>query len=396
MRVRLGVAAALVVALLGGLLSAVLPTSQQLGQPWAALSSLLGWCCFVAWSLSFYPQIYINQLRRSVIGLSLDFTALNLLGFVCYSAYTCSMWWNPTVVQEWQSAHHSSERAVHLNDVIFALHCTLMTAIMAAQALLLDRGGQQLSKLCIAGLAAATGMVAVYALVLLSCQLSSCSTPVSILGLIYIIGSIKIGVTLVKYIPQVLLNYTRKSTEGWSVLNVTLDLAGGLMSLGQVLLVCSVSGDWSRVTGNPITIGLALISIAFDLVFTAQHYVWYGDGVAYLPGAMQEVQLPQVYAAAASTVTDAQQDQPLSAHTGGLIHEPWGQPVKANGQTVAPNGCHITLPAPLAAAPAPTQAPWAAPAPEGEPDPPGDVAEEPTTQLLSKQQERSDGRTYQQ
>lgn len=85
------------------------------------------------------------------------------------------------------------------------------------------------------------------------------------------------------------------------------------------------------------------------------------------------------------------------------MHEPWGQPVKANGQTVAPNGCHITLPAPLAssvgtlaAAAAPTEAPWAAPAPGGEPDLPGDVTEEPTTQLLSKQQERSDGRTYRQ
>jgi LCT (Lysosomal Cystine Transporter) family transporter len=323
------------------------------------------------------------------------------------------MWWNTAVVQEWQSTHHSSERAVHLNDVIFALHCTLMTAIMATQALLLDRGGQQVSKLCIAGLAAAVGMVAVYALVLLSCQTlaSSCSVPVSILGLIYIVGSIKIGVTLVKYVPQVLLNHTRKSTQGWSVLNVTLDLAGGLMSLGQVLLVCSVSGDWSRVTGNPITIGLALISIAFDLVFTAQHYVWYGDGVAYLPGAMQEVQLPQVFGAAqpsAAVVWPAgpQQSQLPGGPAAGLAHEPWGQPVKVNGQTLGQTkGCHTTLSASpeasagtAAAAPSPTEAQWpaAAAAPDGEADPCGDDdggGEEPTTQLLGKQQERSDART---
>lgn len=36
---------------------------------------------FCAWSISFYPQAYLNYRRKSVVGLSLDFQLLNLLGF---------------------------------------------------------------------------------------------------------------------------------------------------------------------------------------------------------------------------------------------------------------------------------------------------------------------------
>jgi hypothetical protein len=36
---------------------------------------------FCAWSISFYPQAILNYRRKSVVGLSLDFQLLNLLGF---------------------------------------------------------------------------------------------------------------------------------------------------------------------------------------------------------------------------------------------------------------------------------------------------------------------------
>jgi hypothetical protein len=36
---------------------------------------------FCFWSISFYPQAYLNYRRKSVVGLSLDFQLLNLLGF---------------------------------------------------------------------------------------------------------------------------------------------------------------------------------------------------------------------------------------------------------------------------------------------------------------------------
>jgi cystinosin len=40
--------------------------------------------------------------------------------------------------------------------------------------------------------------------------------------------------TLVKYTPQVLHNHARRSTDGWNLTNVLLDLGGGVLSMAQV------------------------------------------------------------------------------------------------------------------------------------------------------------------
>ena len=40
----------------------------------------------------------------------------------------------------------------------------------------------------------------------------------------------KAAITLVKYMPQVYLNYKRQSTIGWSLANVMMDFAGGSFS----------------------------------------------------------------------------------------------------------------------------------------------------------------------
>ena len=43
------------------------------------------------------------------------------------------------------------------------------------------------------------------------------------LGFCFLTSFVKLGVTLTKFIPQAILNYKRKSTEGWSIYNILLD-----------------------------------------------------------------------------------------------------------------------------------------------------------------------------
>lgn len=82
-------------------------------------------------------------------------------------------------------------------------------------------------------------------------------------------------ITVAKYCPQVLVNYQRKSTRGWSILQVLLDLIGGVLSISQLLIDSSLNGDWSGVTGNPVKFALGQVSIMFDAVFVVQHYILY-------------------------------------------------------------------------------------------------------------------------
>ena len=96
---------------------------------------------------------------------------------------------------------------------------------------------------------------------------------------IYALTYVKLIFTIFKCVPQVWSNHQRKSTAGWSITQVYLDIAGGLLSLMQLVIDSSVQADWSGLAGNPVKFGLAMISLFFDVAFMAQHYVLY-DSVA--------------------------------------------------------------------------------------------------------------------
>lgn len=103
----------------------------------------------------------------------------------------------------------------------------------------------------------------------------------------YSFSYIKLLVTIVKYIPQVWLNYENKSTIGWSIETCLLDLAGGVFSMVQLVLDSSLQGDWSGVTGNPVKLLLGNVTIFFDAIFCIQHYILYrnahGSGITREP-----------------------------------------------------------------------------------------------------------------
>lgn len=76
---------------------------------------------------------------------------------------------------------------------------------------------------------------------------------------------------------QALFNYRRKSTIGWSIWNVLLDLTGGTLDLLQIVLQAVNVANWSAFIGNPVKFGLGFVSIFFDIIFIVQHYVLYKD-----------------------------------------------------------------------------------------------------------------------
>ncbi|KAI8820689.1 PQ loop repeat-domain-containing protein [Fimicolochytrium jonesii] len=228
---------------------------------WLAVSPIVGWGYFVAWSVSFYPQVILNYKRKSVEGLSLDFVSLNLWGFLCYSLYNIGLYVNR---KGW-----GIENSVHLNDVVFALHALTLTGLTAVQTVLYTRArGQRVSS------ATKLFITVTSACVLLAGGLAA-TGAIPILRLLYLLSYVKMAVSLIKYIPQAFLNRTRQSTEGWSIVNILLDLTGGTLSLLQIFADSAVTGDWSAITRNPVKFGLGLVSIGFDFIFVLQHYVLY-------------------------------------------------------------------------------------------------------------------------
>jgi cystinosin len=267
---------------LGAGLGFAFPPGGAYPAPWDTVSGVIGWIYFVAWSVSFWPQIVLNQRRKSVAGLSFDFAVLNILGFACYTTFNVALFWSSDVRAAYAQAHDGSLPPVQSNDVFFALHALACTVIVGLQILFLDRAGQRMSVLASLAIAGCLVAIAVYA------ALAATNTEGrDWLSFFTFLSYVKLGISLSKYIPQVVMNYRRKSTEGWSIENIMLDLTGGLLSIAQLCMDCAVLNDWSGIVGDAVKFGLGFVSIFFDLIFLVQHYCLYarkrGGGYQTLP-----------------------------------------------------------------------------------------------------------------
>ncbi|XP_075850333.1 cystinosin isoform X2 [Microcebus murinus] len=102
------------------------------------INQVIGWIYFVAWSVSFYPQVIKNWRRKSVIGLSFDFVALNLTGFVAYSVFNIGLLWVPYIKEQFLLKYPNGVNPVDSNDVFFSLHAVVLTLIVIVQCCLYE------------------------------------------------------------------------------------------------------------------------------------------------------------------------------------------------------------------------------------------------------------------
>ncbi|XP_014258389.1 cystinosin homolog isoform X2 [Cimex lectularius] len=231
-------------------------------------SVAIGWIYFVAWSVSFYPQVYENWKRKSVVGLNFDFLALNLIGFLLYSLYNCGLYWIPAIQAEYFNTYPKGLIPVQLNDIFFSLHAALLTVFTIFQCFIYERGEQAVSKV-------AKGIICLFAVVLGVAIILSWTASISWLQFLNVCGYIKLTITLIKYIPQAYMNFRRKSTVGWSIGNVLLDFTGGVLSMVQMIINADNYDDWNSIFGDVTKFGLGLFSVVFDMFFVLQHYVLY-------------------------------------------------------------------------------------------------------------------------
>ncbi|XP_066996613.2 cystinosin homolog isoform X2 [Anabrus simplex] len=231
-------------------------------------SIVVGWIYFLAWSISFYPQVYMNWKRKSVVGLNFDFLALNLMGFVLYSLFNGGLYWIRDVENEYLERNPKGLNPVQINDIVFSLHACFATCVTVAQCFIYERAGQTVSKV-------AGGIIVICALFLGISLIIAIVEVITWLTFLYFCSYVKLATTLIKYVPQAYMNYRRKSTVGWSIGNIFLDFTGGTLSMLQMILNSYNYNDWASIFGDPTKFGLGLFSVAFDILFMIQHYILY-------------------------------------------------------------------------------------------------------------------------
>ena len=220
------------------------------------LSFFLGWVSFCAWSISFYPQIFLNYRLKHTNGLSTFYQLMNIAGYAAYSIYNGFFYISPNVQSQFCLQHSGNMNAVRLSDLLFSWHACCLTWVTVSQ-IVIYNGDKR------------TGAIS---FVILICLIALTLFMGSSLPYLYSLGTFKIVVTLIKYVPQAVLNYRRQSTVGWTIHNVLLDFTGGVCSVAQLFID---AGSWALVVSNFPKLGLGLISMFFDCIFFFQHYCLY-------------------------------------------------------------------------------------------------------------------------
>ncbi|CAK9162414.1 unnamed protein product [Ilex paraguariensis] len=212
--------------------------------PLEVLYNVLGWVAFFSWSISFYPQVILNFRRKSVVGLNFDFVVLNLTKHSSYLIYNASLFFSSDVQRQYRQKYGLDEMIpVAANDVAFSVHAVLLTAFTLFQIAIYERGNQKVSKTSI--------------------------------GIVTVACTLQVVMTVIKYIPQALMNFRLKSTVGFSIGNILLDLFGGVTNYGQMAVQSIDQNSWVNFYGNIGKTLLSLVSIFFDIIFIVQHYVLY-------------------------------------------------------------------------------------------------------------------------
>ncbi|KAM3556323.1 hypothetical protein ARSEF4850_005581 [Beauveria asiatica] len=255
------------------------------------VSAIIGWAYTLCWGVSFYPLLLSNIRRRSTEGVSIDFCLLNMLGMAAYATYNVVFFFSPVVRRQYAERNPENPTPmVQPNDVAYTLHGLAISSTMYSQFYPRLWGFYTTRPVKISLWCSMTFWASILAALLgiLAASASPDSQSWMWLDVVYLVGNFKTLLTLLKYLPQVWLNYRRKSTQGLPPLPFALDIGGATLSLLQLLIDVAYSNQ-SAALANPVKLVLSNLLIFFDAVLLFQRFVLYRDAVDELdPGRVAE------------------------------------------------------------------------------------------------------------
>lgn len=285
--ITIGVTTLIVIGSVVGMISYYYTTTSSSSSPSTKdddiVSSCIGYIYVIMWSVSFYPQCIMNLQRRTCTGLSIDFCWYNLIGFICYTTYNVSLYYNKTIQHQYHQRYDNNSSSsttkipIQSNDVAFAVHALILCTILLFQVGYYDglsalRPSRQSRYVLTIILSCIVLYPIIFLMVLPMIAITSHSTY-EVLDYIYFLSYIKVCITCMKYVPQVYSNYHRRSTVGWNIWQILLDLFGGIFSTTQ--LMYDAPSAAAVIVGNLPKFMLGNISILFDVIFIVQHYYLY-------------------------------------------------------------------------------------------------------------------------
>ena len=135
---------------------------------------------------------------------------MNFIGYTFYSTYNIYGYkYNPSY----------NNGQIHISDILFAVHGLSMVSVHIVLVIYYPKDTNKPRLVWLGCAMLSILVVAGYSIFDPNAE-----------NIIKLMGLMKVVISFIKYCPQVYLNWIRKSTFGWSLENVILDLVGGLLA----------------------------------------------------------------------------------------------------------------------------------------------------------------------
>lgn len=198
----------------------------------------------------------MNYRTKSSDAILLDSIALNIVGYWSYFATIYLQLFNGKVIKDYEKVYNTKPILLMI-DFLYASHCLICIIVTFCQVIYYrvlklksyhekgpskDHFSFSTDFHYVAVILRKLNRSTKFLILVLVCFLCGCfyqafvSESLPLLHLTKILTLVKLFVNCIKYVPQLLLNYKKKSVEGYPFVSVYLDLAGGTMSLCQIIL----------------------------------------------------------------------------------------------------------------------------------------------------------------
>ncbi|CCD26602.1 cystinosin-like protein ERS1 NDAI_0I00330 [Naumovozyma dairenensis CBS 421] len=282
------------------------------------VENVLGLIYVISWSISMYPPIFTNWKLKSSKAISVDFVILNTFGYFYLSCSYFLQYYCWTDKIENDDKPKIEKPIISTFDLWYCLHGFVLNLILLSQIKLSHpkwklwnfhndypstmSSSSSATKKYYSSSSASFAMkrqmktiyyrllvlsIGLFIIFSINLQLNNRNfgglTNSNLLDYCNNLFILKISMSLIKYFPQMLHNFERKSTFGFSIDGVLLDTTGSIASLCQLFIQLNkidsqTNGDTLSFTGaimaNFGKIGLSLVTLTFNFIFLSQWFIY--------------------------------------------------------------------------------------------------------------------------
>ncbi|XP_018567132.1 cystinosin homolog [Anoplophora glabripennis] len=243
------------------------------------------WCrkyYYIFSILSVYPQIFLQFLRLSVVGLDMDYVCFNFIGYLSYGIYTTFTY---NKVAPHSEGNLQEDFSVTLTEIMYALHGLVISTLLGLQAIKYHGIDKRVSVV-------GKELISFYGIIFTFGLLLAKFNVMHYRDFLYICYYIHIASAITKYMPQLYKNYVIKSTFGWSIWTSNLELIGCIFLIIGIFLTSYNYENWANIPTDVLFWMACAISLQHT-AFIIQHYFIYKKWLEFDLSELQEITLQE-------------------------------------------------------------------------------------------------------